>query len=63
MDSDVEGNKRWRGSTDEVLERHSKRLNEHDTRITVNEKFRWMVIGALAILSVIIGSSYLTGLL
>lgn len=52
-----------RGRVDRQLGNHEERLDEHDQRLTKLERFMYIVVGAIAVLSMMYGSSALVGVL
>ena len=49
-----------------VVERvvsHEDRLESHDERISANEKFKYMVLGALGVLSLALSGGLITALI
>jgi hypothetical protein len=46
----------------ELLEVIGKNLDDHNTRISTLEKFMWIVVGAISIIGVMIGSTPLVHL-
>lgn len=51
-----EGFKRWQGNTEEKVEANRDDLNDHENRITKLERFKQRAYGAIAVISLVLGS-------
>lgn len=63
MVSNGDGHAKWQGKTGQRVQDNEEQLKDHETRISSLERFKYIVIGGLAVLSIISGAGGLGSLI